>query len=268
LLWHCWLRPAGADNTSQAYYTALINVTVLSPERGGPTLLRIDRGRYGQDSPKVEVKGLLVAPVPINGVADRLGCDPRTRFQVPPNTKQWIALLQRGNCTFREKILRAASHNATAVVIYNNISSEEPVTMTHQGTGDIVAVMITESKVKEILNYLEKNISVLMAIAVGSRVPPKNFSRGSLVFVSISFIVLMIISSAWLIFYFIQKIRYTSARDRNQRRLGDAAKKAIGKLTTRTVKKGDKETDPDFDHCAVCIESYKQNDVVRILPCK
>ncbi|XP_076206265.1 E3 ubiquitin-protein ligase RNF130 isoform X3 [Aptenodytes patagonicus] len=268
LLWHCWVRPAGADNASQAYYTALINVTVLSPERGGPTLLRIDRGRYGQDSPKVEVKGLLVAPVPINGVADRLGCDPRTRFQVPPNTKQWIALLQRGNCTFREKILRAASHNATAVVIYNNISSEEPVTMTHQGTGDIVAVMITESKVKEILNYLEKNISVLMAIAVGSRVPPKNFSRGSLVFVSISFIVLMIISSAWLIFYFIQKIRYTSARDRNQRRLGDAAKKAIGKLTTRTVKKGDKETDPDFDHCAVCIESYKQNDVVRILPCK
>ncbi|XP_010717492.1 E3 ubiquitin-protein ligase RNF130-like, partial [Meleagris gallopavo] len=201
-------------------------------------------------------------------VADRLGCDPRTRFQVPPNTKQWIALLQRGNCTFREKILRAASHNATAVVIYNNISSEEPVTMTHQGTGDIVAVMITESKVKEILNYLEKNISVLMAIAVGSRVPLKNFSRGSLVFVSISFIVLMIISSAWLIFYFIQKIRYTSARDRNQRRLGDAAKKAVGKLTTRTVKKGDKETDPDFDHCAVCIESYKQNDVVRILPCK
>lgn len=67
LLWHCRLRPAGADNASQAYYTALINVTVLSPERGGPTLLRIDRGRYGQDSPKVEVKGLLVTPVPING---------------------------------------------------------------------------------------------------------------------------------------------------------------------------------------------------------
>ncbi|KAK9406498.1 putative E3 ubiquitin-protein ligase [Crotalus adamanteus] len=101
--------------------------------------------------------------------------------------------------------------------------------MTHQGTGDIVTVMITEMKVKEILNYLEKNMSVLIAIA---------------------------------------KIRYTSARDRNQRRLGDAAKKAVGKLTARTVKKGDKETDPDFDHCAVCIESYKQNDVVRILPCK
>ncbi|XP_053154485.1 E3 ubiquitin-protein ligase RNF130 isoform X5 [Hemicordylus capensis] len=212
VLFNCCAFLASADNANQAYYTALINVTVLNPERSTHTLLVVDRGRYGQDSPKVAVKGLLLAPLPINGVADRLGCDPRTRFQVPPNTKQWIALLQRGNCTFRQKILRAAFHNASAVVIYNNVSGEEPVLMTHQ--------------------------------------------------------VLMIISSAWLIFYFIQKIRYTSARDRNQRRLGDAAKKAVGKLTTRTVKKGDKETDPDFDHCAVCIESYKQNDVVRILPCK
>ncbi|XP_057396642.1 E3 ubiquitin-protein ligase RNF130 isoform X3 [Balaenoptera acutorostrata] len=264
----CSLWPARADNASQEYYTALINVTVQEPGRGAPLTFRIDRGRYGLDSPKAEVRGQVLAPLPIHGVADHLGCDPQTRFFVPPNIKQWIALLQRGNCTFKEKISRAAFHNAVAVVIYNNKSKEEPVTMTHPGTGDIIAVMITELRGKDILSYLEKNISVQMTIAVGTRMPPKNFSRGSLVFVSISFIVLMIISSAWLIFYFIQKIRYTNARDRNQRRLGDAAKKAISKLTTRTVKKGDKETDPDFDHCAVCIESYKQNDVVRILPCK
>ncbi|XP_075458171.1 E3 ubiquitin-protein ligase RNF130 isoform X4 [Ascaphus truei] len=261
----CSMVLSGADNSNMEYYNAVVNVTIQEP---GSVLLKIDGGRYGLDSPKTEAKGLVLTPVPIHGVADRLGCDPQTRFHVPPNTKHWIALLQRGNCTFKEKILRAASHNATAVVIYNNVSKEEPVTMTHPGTGEIVAIMITEIRGREILSYVERNISVLMAIAVGSRSSPKNFSRGSLVFVSISFIVLMIISSAWLIFYFIQKIRYTSARDRNQRRLGDAAKKAIGKLTTRTVKKGDKETDPDFDHCAVCIESYKQNDIVRVLPCK
>ena len=28
------------------------------------------------------------------------------------------------------------------------------------------------------------------------------------------------------------------------------------------------EIDPDFNHCAVCIEGYQLNDVVRILPCK
>ena len=45
------------------------------------------------------------------------------------------------------------------------------------GTGDIIAVMITELRGKDILSYLEKNISVQMTIAVGTRMPPKNFSR-------------------------------------------------------------------------------------------
>jgi len=84
------------------------------------------------------------------------------------------------------------------------------------GTGDIVAVMITEAYGKEILAHLERNLTVLVSVVVGQRGSTKNINRGSLVFVSISFIVLMIISSAWLIFYFIQKIRYTSARDRSQ----------------------------------------------------
>ncbi|EGW02882.1 TBC1 domain family member 9B [Cricetulus griseus] len=133
-------------------------------------------------------------------VADHLGCDPQTRFFVPPNIKQWIALLQRGNCTFKEKISRAAFHNAVAVVIYNNKSKEEPVTMTHP---------------------------------------------------------------AWLIFYFIQKIRYTNARDRNQRRLGDAAKKAISKLTTRTVKKGDKPNLPCTDNVAFDMERLTRTQAVN-----
>lgn len=54
----------------------------------------------------------------------------------------------------------------------------------------------------------------------------------------------------------------------SQRRLGDAAKKAISKLQVRTIRKGDQETESDFDNCAVCIEGYKANDVVRILPCR
>lgn len=248
--------------------SATVNATVLDSKGNPKLILTKEDGKYGQNSPKVDAKGIVIAPAPYNGVVDRQGCDPHTRFVVPPRTPHWVALLQRGNCTFKEKILKASAYNASAVLIYNNSSKEDTVKMGHEGAGETVAVMITESYGREILGLLERNLTVLVSVMVGQRGPSKNINRGSLVFVSISFIVLMIISSAWLIFYFIQKIRYTNARDRSQRRLGDAAKKAIGKLTTRTVKKGDKETDPDFNHCAVCIEGYQLNDVVRILPCK
>uniref|UniRef100_A0A3B3T045 Ring finger protein 130 n=1 Tax=Paramormyrops kingsleyae TaxID=1676925 RepID=A0A3B3T045_9TELE len=201
----CMLSIRGDKNlvNKDEVFSATVNATVLDSKGNLKQILSKDDGRYGQNSPRSEARGIVIAPAAVHG-----------------------------------------------------------------GTGDTVAVMIAESYGKEILSLLEKNLTVLVTIVVGGRGPTKNINRGSLVFVSISFIVLMIILSAWLIFYFIQKVRYTNARDRSQRRLGDAAKKAIGKLTTRTVKKGDKETDPDFNHCAVCIEGYQLNDVVRILPCK
>lgn len=68
----------------------------------------------------------------VSSVVDRQGCDPNTRFLVPPRTVHWVALLQRGNCTFREKILKAAAYNATAVLIYNN-STDKTVRMGHEG---------------------------------------------------------------------------------------------------------------------------------------
>lgn len=68
----------------------------------------------------------------VSSVVDRQGCEPNTRFLVPPRTVHWVALLQRGNCTFREKILKAAAYNATAVLIYNN-STDKTVRMGHEG---------------------------------------------------------------------------------------------------------------------------------------
>ncbi|KAL7859077.1 hypothetical protein SRHO_G00142240 [Serrasalmus rhombeus] len=176
---------------------------------------------------------------------------------------------RHGNCTYAEKIRHAAGQNASAVVVMNagTANGNETITMPHPGTGDVVAIMIPEPKGRELVLLLERNITVQMHITIGTRNLQKFVSRTSVVFVSISFIILMIISLAWLVFYYIQRFRYANARDRN-RRLGDAAKKAISQLQVRTIRKGDQETESDFDNCAVCIESYKPNDVVRILPCR
>lgn len=50
-----------------------------------------------------------------------------------------------------------------------------------------------------------------------------------------------------------------------QRRLFNAAKKALTKIPTRTVKPTDAEMEAD---CPVCIDPYAVGDLVRVLPCK
>ncbi|TKC52945.1 hypothetical protein EI555_009349 [Monodon monoceros] len=432
LLSFCFVHLLCLDFTvaeKEEWYTAFVNITYAEPAPdpgagaaggggGGGTTAELhtektECGRYGEHSPKQDARGEVVMA---SSAHDRLACDPNTKFAAPAHGKNWIALIPKGNCTYRDKIRNAFLQNASAVVIFNvGSNTNETITMSHaaclyasctlrkissnkswskrssgasiggsvrfrcliyflrsinsrkkpssamsllrlakykikvvmgteqhrcseeaeeavsslkrilrtpcfqrygtndsssgnfnfgpgvvvrpgsecvrtgdcmdvgdwnvanvteveksngEGVEDIVAIMIPEPKGKEIVSLLERNITVTMYITIGTRNLQKYVSRTSVVFVSISFIVLMIISLAWLVFYYIQRFRYANARDRNQRRLGDAAKKAISKLQVRTIKKGDKETEPDFDNCAVCIEGYKPNDVVRILPCR
>ncbi|XP_005263207.1 RING finger protein 150 isoform X1 [Homo sapiens] len=302
LLSFCFVHLLCLDFTvaeKEEWYTAFVNITYAEPAPdpgagaagGGGAELHTEKtecGRYGEHSPKQDARGEVVMA---SSAHDRLACDPNTKFAAPTRGKNWIALIPKGNCTYRDKIRNAFLQNASAVVIFNvGSNTNETITMPHaglmsshaqplklispcpyslsSGVEDIVAIMIPEPKGKEIVSLLERNITVTMYITIGTRNLQKYVSRTSVVFVSISFIVLMIISLAWLVFYYIQRFRYANARDRNQRRLGDAAKKAISKLQIRTIKKGDKETESDFDNCAVCIEGYKPNDVVRILPCR
>uniref|UniRef100_A0A8C6WEP0 RING finger protein 150 n=1 Tax=Neogobius melanostomus TaxID=47308 RepID=A0A8C6WEP0_9GOBI len=271
LLSFCFVHLLCLDFTvaeREEWYTAFVNITYMDPATSDWRTEKTECGRYGEHSPKRDAKGVVVLPA--SAQHDRLACDPNGRFAVPMQAVPWVALIARGNCTYKDKIRHAAAQNASAVVIYNvgSANVNDTITMPHSGTGEVVAIMIPEPKGKEVLSLLERNITVTMTITIGTRNLQKYVSRTSVVFVSISFIVLMIISLAWLVFYYIQRFRYANARDRNQRRLGDAAKKAISKLQVRTIRKGDQETEADFDNCAVCIEGYKANDVVRILPCR
>ncbi|XP_056103195.1 RING finger protein 150a [Rhinichthys klamathensis goyatoka] len=270
LLSFCFVHLLCLDFTvaeKEEWYTAFVNITYLDPVTSQMKTDKSECGRYGEHSPKRDARGFVFMP---SHLLDRQACDSNTKFALPHPNIPWIALISRGNCTYREKIRHAAALNASAVVIFNVgfSNSNDTITMPHHGTGDVVAIMIPEPKGREIVALLEKNVTVAMHISIGTRNLQKYVSRTSVVFVSISFIVLMIISLAWLVFYYIQRFRYANARDRNQRRLGDAAKKALSKLQVRTIRKGDKETESDFDNCAVCIEDYKPNDVVRILPCR
>lgn len=84
------------------------------------------------------------------------------------------------------------------------------------GTGNTVVIMVGYPKGIEILEPVRRGIPVRMSIVVGTRHVQEYISGQSVVFVAIAFITMMIISLAWLIFYYIQRFLYTGSQFGNQ----------------------------------------------------
>jgi len=81
---------------------------------------------------------------------------------------------------------------------------------------DLVSVFVNKQDGEHIASLVDNGTRILMHIVVGPTQPSHagNVNRTSVLFVSISFIVLMVISLAWLIFYYIQRFRYAHTKDR------------------------------------------------------
>ncbi|VDM32316.1 unnamed protein product [Hydatigera taeniaeformis] len=93
-------------------------------------------------------------------------------------------------------------------------------------------------------------------------------NRSSVLFVAVSFILLMFISLAWLVFYYVQRFRYLHSKERASRRLAELARKAVARIPLKLLQAGDKEIGVNGEHCAICIEPYRPFDNIRILPCR
>ncbi|CAB3384764.1 Hypothetical predicted protein [Cloeon dipterum] len=182
----------------------------------------------------------------------------------------WIALIRRGQCSYDQKVDNAFKSNASAVLIFNDRESPVLQKMRVSTHRDISAVFTYLWKGESLAQRVDNGTRVMLSIGVGSFCsrPYSSINRTSVLFVSISFIVLMIISLTWLVFYYVQRFRYIHAKDRLARRLCSAAKKALSKIPTKNIHSEDKEIEGEGECCAICIEPYKVSDVIRILPCR
>uniref|UniRef100_A0A8C0XEM9 RING-type domain-containing protein n=1 Tax=Castor canadensis TaxID=51338 RepID=A0A8C0XEM9_CASCN len=258
----------GTRGQALEWYSAVVGIEYVDPQTNLTVWSVSESGRFGDSSPKEATQGLVGVPRGPGG--DPEGCAPDTRFLAPGcrGSAPWVALVARGGCTFRDKVLAAARRNASAVVVYNeeqygNLTGS----MSHAGTGNIVVIMISYPKGREIFNLVQRGIPVKMTIGIGTRHMQEFISGQSVVFVAIAFITMMVISLAWLIFYYIQRFLYTGSQFGSQSHRKET-KKVIGQLPLHTVKHGEKGIDVDAENCAVCIENFKVKDVIRILPCK
>lgn len=203
------------------------------------------------------------------------GCDPDVEYEVPTppghDHRQapfpaWIALVARGRCSLKDKVENAARKRAAAVVVYNEPRfGNATLPMAHLGTSHTIVIMVAHPKGMEILEPVQRGIPVKMAISVGRQHKQEFITGQSAAFVAIAFITMMIISLAWLIFFYIQRFLYTRSQFGNQRDRKEIVK-AIGQLQLHIVKHGDKGL--DAENCAICIENFKPKDTVRVLPCK
>ncbi|XP_069468832.1 E3 ubiquitin-protein ligase RNF128 [Ambystoma mexicanum] len=251
--------PPPGSLADASMWTAYVNCTYTKNNHTRSDVGEL--GMFGQDSPRMRVQGLVA-------VADdraHRACSINTNFSAPAEGA-WIALIQRGYCTFREKIVLAASRGAVGVVVFNSEPGGSVTTMSHPGTEDTVAIMIGYEKGRDILDLINQGIQVTMVIEVAKK-HSAWMNHYSIFFVSVSFFIVTAATVGYFIFYSARRLRLTRAQNRKMKKLKADAKRAIGQLQLRTLKQGDTEVGPEGDSCAVCIDNYKPNDVVRILTC-
>uniref|UniRef100_A0A8C2VDF0 RING-type domain-containing protein n=2 Tax=Chinchilla lanigera TaxID=34839 RepID=A0A8C2VDF0_CHILA len=128
--------------------------------------------------------------------------------------------------------------------------------------GNIVVIMISHPKAQEILDLIEKGILVKMTILSGTSHVQLTGSHQPFAFLTI-----MIFLLSSIVFYCVQYFLFTSSTSANQS-CRKATKEVIDQLPLHTVKHEEKDADLDAENCAVCIEHFKVNDLIRILPCK
>lgn len=201
------------EQKTEKYTEAVLNITFCGRLGEKCKIKPFDgKGKFGSNSPKRNEKGWLYTLMG-NNVN---GCNV---FNVAVDRKPWIALIKRGVCNFKDKIINARHHNATAVIIYDNKDSDDVVQMSHVGADTIVAVSIKRNLGVELADALvNRTKAVYVDISVGETISKKRWQVNptSVLFVSVSFIVLMVISLAWLVFYYVQRFRYVHARDKTE----------------------------------------------------
>ena len=193
---------ANSYEEKTVYTQALLTITY-----GGKKLK--PRAHYVEKSPKTDAKGKLFYA----------GKDADWCYTLPspvPQTERWIALIpQSNNCTCKDKLVLAEKNNVSAAIIYQ-YGCEDPDYIGH----GIVSVVISKSDADNLINIYDPQHPnrIHCEITKGKKYIEKQFrvSKTSVLFVLVSFILLMCISLAWLVFYYVQRFRHIYRNDRKE----------------------------------------------------
>ncbi|KAI8987794.1 hypothetical protein BDF20DRAFT_289648 [Mycotypha africana] len=201
--------------------------------------------------------GYLVEPS-----SDRTGCN----LVYPPISTDWIALVRRGGCSFVTKVRKMQESGAIAVVVGDPENRSGWVTMyTPDNTSDIkIPSLFITKKEYTTLHYLSKmaeDMPLMVILQADGFMTWPLLDLLLIIFVSPS-IVMMFVLYSWLV------------KQKKMRRQEIASSEDIANLDKRCFRREKKSSAEnvtgydDEEECSICLESYRENDMLRVLPCK
>lgn len=204
-----------------------------------------ERSKYGMGR-VMDVEGRLIHITDATDEKDHLGCNDTLRdsygHALNTITGPWIALIKRGGCDFERKIMNVYKEKASGVIIYNNVTGSElnymKITKKELLEGNITSVFTPMYKGEELARQIDTYENVYVTIKAGTKFDKRNSlnHRSSVLFVTISFIIVMVISMMWLVVYYYQRFRYLQTKENEQKMNTSKAKEALKKIPTKTIK--------------------------------
>ncbi|GAA5815988.1 hypothetical protein MFLAVUS_009507 [Mucor flavus] len=200
---------------------------------------------------EVGLSGNLIAPPK----GDIYGCKV---IQSPSINENWIALVERGQCSFLQKVKSMQDSGAVAVVVGDRHFNGW-VTMYAPGdTSEIhvPSVFVAQHQYKALLQLFEKNNTVPVPVTLSG--------DDLLTWPLLDMLLVVVLSPAVMMLF----IYLTWQLRQRQRRKNDIAPtNFVAKLPTYVFRR-EKIVDVEHTECAICLEDYKEGEHLRTLPCK
>jgi len=211
--------------------------------------------RIAAFGPRLTDEGLFGYIVSVEMIEDdnQKGC---SKLKREVSTKNWIALVERGQCTFIEKVRNMQTSGAIAVVVGDN---EKNGLITMYATGDtsdvkIPSVFIAQTEYRALRSIVEKQAKEVKVQLV----------KDNLLQPLLDVIIVVILSpTVMMIFIYV----LWRIRQRQRRKQDIAPQQVVGSLATKIFFES-KRQENEPQECAICLEDYVDEDELRILPCK
>ncbi|KAG0172742.1 E3 ubiquitin-protein ligase rnf13 [Apophysomyces sp. BC1015] len=210
----------------------------------------IDRiAAFGPRLTEEGMEGNLVAP----GTEDkRHGC-----VQVQAPCEDWIALVERGECSFIEKVRAMQQSGAKAVVVGDRYYNGW---VTMYAPGDVSDVHIPSVFVAQHQYQALLHLSELFKQPMTIRMVKDDMLTWPL----LDMLLVVVLSPAVMMLFIYLTWRL---RQRQRRKQELAPSDYVTRLPMRAFRR-EKLKDGDHAECAICLEDYIDDDTLRVLPCR